>query len=165
MNVEFGYEHGPKGIDDKTYGVVQSPEEVCRRAWEICLAGGYIAYYYTYTAWDVIHPEDTPIGYSYFKNLIDFFNNTKYWLMEPADELVNNGYCMANHGFEYVIFINAPTKVRVKLSKLDRALSAKWFNPFTGKYIDTTGFGDAEVEFEPPSEWGNIPMALHLIYE
>ncbi len=161
VNVEFGYEHGPKGIDDKTYGVVQIPEEVCRRAWEICLAGGYIVYYYTYTAWDVIYPEDTPVGYSYFKNLIYFFSNTKYWLMEPADELVDYGYCLANRGFEYIIFINTPNKIKFK--EPNKALKARWFNPFTGKYIDANN--KESGEFEPPSEWGNIPMALHLISE
>ncbi len=61
-NVEFGYEHGPGGLEDKTYRVVQAPEEVVRRAWEIALAGGYTVYYYTYTAWDVIRPEDVPPG-------------------------------------------------------------------------------------------------------
>ncbi|HOX04685.1 MAG TPA: DUF5060 domain-containing protein [Candidatus Paceibacterota bacterium] len=47
VNVEFGYEHGPKGTNDLTYRVGQPPEEVLRRAWEIQMAGGYTAYYYT----------------------------------------------------------------------------------------------------------------------
>src|SRR5664280_201004 len=48
INTEFGYECGPKGIADKTYNVAQVAEEVARRAWEVCMAGGFAAFYYTY---------------------------------------------------------------------------------------------------------------------
>jgi hypothetical protein len=64
LNVEFGYEHGPKGPEDVTYRVEQPAEEVCRRAWNVVMAGGYGVYYYTYTAWDVLRPGDTPPGYA-----------------------------------------------------------------------------------------------------
>ena len=157
VNVEFGYEHGPKGIDDKTYGVVQSPEEVCRRAWEICLAGGYIAYYYTYTAWDVIKPEETPPGYAYFKNLYDFFNGTKYWLMEPADELVSEGYCLANRGKEYVVFLNKAKPFKISLP--DGSFKGFWFDPFNGKYMDS---GEIKGELNPPSGYSEKSIVLHI---
>jgi hypothetical protein len=100
MNVESGYEYGPKGPKDKTYSSAQSPEEVARRIRVIQMAGGYNAYYYTYTAWDVIRPADTPSGYTYLKNFRYFFNTTKYWMMTPNDSLVNKGYCLARPGRE-----------------------------------------------------------------
>ena len=78
-----------------TYRVAQAPEEVCRRAWEVCLAGGYGAYYYTYTAWDIVRPDDSPPGYRYFRQLREFFEHTGYWRMEPSDALVSEGYCLA----------------------------------------------------------------------
>ncbi len=56
INTEFGYEHGPNGFGDKTYSVAQSPAEACR-TWEVWMAGGFGAYYYNYTEWDIIHPE------------------------------------------------------------------------------------------------------------
>jgi hypothetical protein len=56
INTEFGYEHGPGGLNDKTYNRAQSAEEVCRRAWEIYTTGGFGVYYYTYTARDVLVP-------------------------------------------------------------------------------------------------------------
>ena len=120
LNVEFGYEHGPKGIKDKTYNVAQSPEEVCRRAWEICLAGGYVSYYCTYTAWDVIRPDDTPPGYAYFRHLREFFDTIGYWLMNPADDLVSEGFCLANPGREYIVFLNRPTAFTLKLEGLKK---------------------------------------------
>lgn len=162
VNVEFGYEHGLNGIEDKTYGVAQSPEEVCRRAWEICLAGGYIAYYYTYTAWDVIRPEDTPPGYAYFKNLYDFFSNTEYWLMKPADELVEDGYCLANKGKEYVIFVNKVDVLKIDLDNVSGTFTAYWFNPFTGESVDADDLTGGQHEINPPIDWFGKPLALHI---
>ena len=162
VNVEFGYEHGPKGIDDKTYGVAQSPEEFCRRAWEICLAGGYIAYYYTYTAWDVIRPEDTPPGYSYFRNLYTFFENTGYWLMDPADELVSKGHCLANPGQEYIVFLSAPQPFTLKLEGVNQPLKAEWYHPFTGEKVDAGMLSAGTSKLTPPTAWGKTPVALHV---
>jgi len=101
----LGFYDGEGGPQDKTYRVAQSAEEVCRRAWEICMAGGYAVYYYTYTAWDVIRADDAPPGYSYFRHLREFFERTRYWRMKPCDRLVNEGYCLADPGREYVVFL------------------------------------------------------------
>ncbi len=160
VNVEFGYEHGPKGLDDKTYGVVQPPEEVCRRAWEICLAGGYAAYYYTYTAWDVIRPEDTPPGYAYFKRLREFFERTQYWLLEPADDLVSEGYCLANPGAEYVVFLSQAKAFTLKIEGAQRALRANWYHPFSGETADGRQLGNGAAQLTPPAAWGQGPVAL-----
>lgn len=84
FNSEFGYEHGPGGIDDYTYGVRQSPEELIWRAWEVCMAGAYPAYYYTYTAWDVVDVSHEPPGYRYFQILYQFFSKLRFWELEPT---------------------------------------------------------------------------------
>lgn len=162
VNVEFGYEYGPKGPDDKTYRVAQSPEEVCRRAWEICVAGGYIVYYYTYTAWDVIRPEDTPPGYAYFKHLHDFFKGINYWLMQPAEGLVSEGYCLANPGKEYIVFLNEARPFTLKLEGLQGALEAVWYHPFTGERIEAGSLEGGVISLTPPAAWGEAPIALHV---
>jgi len=162
VNVEFGYEHGPDGIDDKTYGVVQPPKEVCRRAWEICLAGGYIAYYYTYTAWDVIRPEDIPPGYAYFKYIHEFFANTEYWLMNPADELIDDGYCLANKGEEYIFFVNKVDILKIDLGYVSGLFEAYWYNPFTGESVDADELTGGEHEINPPIDWYGSPLAFHV---
>jgi len=161
-NMEFGYEHGSKGLEDKTYRVVQPPEEVSLRAWEIYMAGGYAAYYYTYTAWDVIRPEDTPRGYVLFKRLREFFENTHYWLMEPADELVSDGYCLANPSREYIVFLKKPRKFRLKIEGAAAPLTAEWYNPFTGERLPAAKMENGIWEFKPPESWGDTPVALHL---
>ena len=104
-NVEFGYEQGPGGPEDKTYDSTHTPEELVRRAWEISMAGGYTAYYYTFTAWDVLRPDDTPTGYTYFRHLREFFESTRYWEMAPAENLASDGWTLANPGREYVVFL------------------------------------------------------------
>ena len=162
VNVEFGYEHGLAGLSDKTYGVVQPPEEVCRRAWEVQMAGGYGAYYYTYTAWDVIRPQDTPLGYAYFKHLRDFFSGTGYWRMEPKDELVSAGYCLAEPGQEYVVFLNHAQAFSLKLEGLGTALQAEWYHPFAGQRQAAGTLTNGTAQLTPPTDWGNGPVALHV---
>jgi hypothetical protein len=161
VNVEFGYEYGPNGLKDKTYSVVQSPEEVCRRAWVITVAGGGITYYYTYTAWDVIRTQDTPTGYVYFKNLYEFFINTKYWLMEPADNLVSKGYCLANPGKEYIVFLNNSEPFTLKLENAAKPLKARWFDPFKAEYQDCGLLNNRTQELTPLTLSGNGPIVLY----
>jgi len=162
VNVEFGYEHGPGGPDDLTYRVGQPPEEVCRRAWEICMAGGYTAYYYTYTAWDVIRPDDTPPGYAHFRRLREFFEGTRYWLMEPSDHLVSAGHCLANPGEEYVVFLDQPTVFTLELARGGGPLAGEWFQPFTGRRQRIPDPAAGARRFVPPSEWAGGPVVLHV---
>jgi len=161
INTEFGYECGPKGPDDKTYSKAQLPEEVCRRAWEVYMAGGFGAYYYTYTAWDIIRPKDTPPGYQYFKNLRDFFNSTGYWKMKPVEGVASDGYCLADVGAEYIVFLNSAAPFALTLGALPGAFAVEWYQPFTGARQAAGKIG-ARAGLTPPSEWGKGPVALHL---
>jgi hypothetical protein len=162
VNVEFGYEHGPRGLDDKTYGKAQPPEEVCRRAWEISLAGGYPVYYYTYTAWDVIRPQDTPPGYAYFKRLHDCFETTAYWLMEPADSLVSEGYCLADRGQEYLVFLSRAAPFTLDLKDLPTARDAVWLQPFSGERAPAGRLQSGVHSLTPPANWKDAPVVLHV---
>ena len=162
LNVEFGYEHGPQGLQDKTYRVAQSAEEVCRRAWELCLAGGYGAYYYTYTAWDVIRPEDSPPGYAYFRHLREFFDGNGYWRMEPADNLVSEGFCLAEPGREYIVFLNPPARFTLKLESLPKPAKAEWFHPFMGQRRSAGTLENGTQQLSPPEDWGTAPVVLHV---
>jgi hypothetical protein len=162
VNVEFGYEPGPRGLNDKTYGVVQPPEEVCRRAWEVSMAGGYGAYYYTYTAWDVIRPQDTPPGYAYFKHLREFFEGTSYWRMKPADDLVSAGYCLADYRREYVVFLNKSQPFSLNLEDLTAPAKAEWFHPLTGERQDAGMLAKGTAQMIPPSNWGAGAVVLQV---
>lgn len=162
LNVESGYEYGPKGPADKTYSHVHSPEDVAKFIWEIQMAGGYNAYYYTYTAWDVVRTNDTPPGYVYLKNFRDFFIKTKYWLLKPADSLVSKGYCLANTGNEYVIYENDAGTFQLNLSGLSKNLNAQWFQPLTGKYIGAAKIKNGINVLTPRVVFKNGPVVLHI---
>jgi len=162
INTEFGYEHGPGGITDKTYNVAQSPEEVIRRAWEVYLAGGFGAYYYTYTAWDVVRVNDTPPGYAYFKHLRDFLERTSYWRMRPIDALASAGSCLAEPGREYIVFLGQSASFTLKIEGATGPLAAEWYQPFSGDRRNAGTIENGIVELEPPSEWLNGPVVLHV---
>ncbi len=162
VNAEFGYEHGPGGPNDKTYGHTNTPEELARRAWEICMAGGYPVYYYTYTAWDVVRTADTPPGYAYFRNLRKFFEKSEYWLMKPADRLVSEGYCLADPGRAYLVFLNEAKPFTLKIEGVSGKLQAMWFNPFTGKEKTGGMMGNGSIQYTPPAPWGKGPVALRV---
>jgi len=161
-NVESDYECGPRGLEDKTYGKVMTPEQTLSTLWDIQMAGGYIAYYYTYTAWDVIRPLDVPTGYAYLKHFGDFWRATQYWKLEPSDNLVNNGWCMALPGREYVVFQKQAQPFTLEISNAKAQLKAEWFNPHTGKRSNAGAFGNGTAKFNPPGDWGVVPLVLHL---
>lgn len=161
VNVEFGYEHGPGGIEDKTYGKVQEPEEVVRRAWEIAMAGGYTAYYYTYTAWDVIRPLEAPKGYALFKHFGDFWRGTRYWTLEPAESLVDAGWCLADPGREYVVFLNQPGPFSLTIAGATAPLKAEWFHPHTGARTPAGTVANGTAKLAPPDGWGDAPLIFH----
>ncbi len=142
FNSEYGYEHGPGGMEDKT-------------------AGGYGAYYYTYTAWDVIRPEDTPPGYTYCKHLSDFFAGAGYWLMEPASDHVSAGDCLARPGEEYVVYLDEAEPFTLTV-EAPGPLAAEWFHPLTGERVAADPVAPGTAELTPPDGWADGPVALHV---
>lgn len=162
--VEYGYEHGPKGKDDKTYGVAQTPTEVCRRAWEVQMAGGYGVYYYTYTGWDVIRTEDTPPGYAHMKHLREFFEKTTYWRLQPDTKVVGerSGYCLSDPGREYVVYQDSTNPFTVVLERISSPLRATWYRPLTGEWLDGEPLGSGRHLVKPPAQWSAGPVVLHL---
>jgi hypothetical protein len=161
-NVESDYECGPGGVKDKTYNLAQTTDTTIQTLWEIAMAGGYTAYYYTYTAWDVIRPLDVPPGYGDMKHFGDFWRSTKYWLLQPSDSLVSEGYCLANTGREYVVYLNYAKPFTLNICHSAGKLVAEWFNPFTGKTKDAGSYGNGFVNINPPKDWGSTPVILHL---
>ena len=161
-NVESDYECGPGGLDDKTYRRAMTPEQTLGTAWEIQMAGGYAAYYYTYTAWDVIRPLDVPPGYAYFKHFGDFWRSTEYWKLEPSDKLVSGGWCLAQPGREYVVFENPPQPFTLEIAGAKSPLPGEWFNPHTGQRAAAGSFRNGTASLTPPADWGSAPLVLHL---
>ncbi len=161
-NVESDYECGPGGVNDKTFGGAMTAEATIRTLWEIAMAGGYTGYYYTYTAWDVMRPLDEPKGYTYMKHFGKFWRATQYWKLEPSDDLVSQGYCLAQPGKEYVVFQMQAEPFTLKIEQAQSPLSSNWFDPLSGKSTNAQQVENGTVTFQPPADWGKSPLVLHI---
>ncbi|MBD3183040.1 hypothetical protein GF312_12165 [Candidatus Poribacteria bacterium] len=54
---------------------------------------------------------------------------------KPMDDLASSGYCLANPGVEYLVFIPENGKVEVNLMDAKGDLIIEWFNPTTGEIL------------------------------
>lgn len=168
MNIEFGYEHGPGGISDKTYNQVQAPKEVCNRAWVLAMAGSYVVYYYTNTAWDVIKYDETPVGYQYFKIFSDFFNSIGFTDFIPSDFIQSNsqikkdpgGYSMVKNGKEMLFYRFSAEPFRLKTITPIQSFEAYWLHPYTGEKQKITTINNQLAT--PPAEWAGNPVVLYI---
>jgi hypothetical protein len=154
INEEFAYECGPGGVEDLSYHprVRHTAEEHVLRSWEVVFGGGYPGYYYLYTAWDVVRPDDLPPGYALHKRLVGFMRETEWWLLEPRPEVVdrNHGRCLARAlpgggpgGWEYLIYNNGTPTPRGEGQRLTvnfpnaaygrTTFDADWLHPLTGE--------------------------------
>lgn len=144
FNSEFGYEHGPGGLEDKVYGVAQTPEELIRRAYLVFMAGAYPAYYYTYTAWDVIKPELVPPGYAYFRLFAQWCQSLRWWEFDPSPECFRSRsiVCLARRGGdELAMFIDAGDHGKMwSITSID-------FSGYTGEWMDI--YSGERRPFEP----------------
>ncbi|HUT32120.1 MAG TPA: DUF6298 domain-containing protein [Planctomycetota bacterium] len=71
--------------------------------------------------------------------------------MTPQDKLASTGYCLANPGVEYLVYVPAGGKVTVDLSAAKGDLATAWFNPRTGEtHKGTAAGGGASESFTAP---------------
>jgi hypothetical protein len=110
----------------------------------------------------VIRPLDVPPGYAYLKHFGDFWRATEYWKLEPSDQLVSSGWCLAQPGREYVVFQKQAQPFTLEIAGAKSPLSGEWFNPQTGKGAAAGFFDNGTVSFTPPANWGNAPLVLRL---
>jgi len=64
--------------------------------------------------------------------------------MTPHDELVNRGYCLAEKGNQYAVYLTEGGSVTIDLRDRSETFNVKWFNPRTGENISrgTTNGGN-----------------------
>lgn len=71
--------------------------------------------------------------------LADFFDEVKWWKMEPAPELIRDyrePYCLANKGEEYVVYLRwgGPATINLSHTGEQAVFKYRWFNPATGEF-------------------------------
>jgi hypothetical protein len=154
VNVEYGYEEGVDNLP--TYGVKQPWEEVLRRTWEICCAGGYPNYYYSNTSWDLIKWQPEPPGWKRYRILRDFFESTRWWGAEPHQDLVVEGtaWCLADPGREYIVFAPQGGPITLRLTE-NKAFVGTRLDPHTGEMqngLEIAG-GDQTIDLPQGQPW------------
>ncbi|KAF0236723.1 MAG: hypothetical protein FD181_2493 [Prolixibacteraceae bacterium] len=120
INEEYGYEGhysiwgcGPTATKEPN---ARSGYNRSQLAWEICMAGGYQTTGET-AEFGTGAGEDTGGGWingrgndkmtmlNYYRIMKNCFEQTEYWKLKPASQLVNYGnLCLANPGKEYLIY-------------------------------------------------------------
>jgi hypothetical protein len=73
--------------------------------------------------------------WDYTRYALDFFTeNTRFWEMSPQSSLVDNGWCLAKKGEEYVVYLKNGGSTQMDLSGADGEFCMKWYNPRTGQF-------------------------------
>ncbi len=146
VNEEYGYE----GAADKP-GHGQNADWVRRCHWSIALAGGYATYGDWHDAAFYIGEPGPGKAPRQLKLLRQFFEALPVAEMVPRNELIEGGFCLARPGELYVFYL--PRGGQAKLSLPQRpALSARWFNPRTGQWLDRPGTLSGIVAPSAPDE-------------
>lgn len=159
LNIEYGYERGVENLP--TYRVKQDWQEVLRRTWEICCAGGYAAYYYSNTSWDLVKWDPEPPGWKRYRILRDFFEGTRWWGAEPHPELVLGGraWCLADPGREYIVFAARGGNVMLRLVE-KKTFTVTRLDPHSGEKsaLDELPGGDCTIEL--PADQPSVLLIL-----
>ncbi|MDZ7721351.1 MAG: DUF4038 domain-containing protein [candidate division KSB1 bacterium] len=106
-------------------------------AWEVFTAGGFstAGFFRTFApdkgGWDPEADMQEQLEYMYY---IEFVEKTRWWELQPHDELVTNAICAANPEKEYVIYSHAGGTIEVDLSAVSGTTRYQWLNPITGEY-------------------------------
>lgn len=110
--------------------------EIYRKGgWAFLTGGGFFTYGERRIAWDKpaswSRDLNTP-GAKEMTHVRTFWDAIEWWEMEPKNSLVSTGFCLAQPGREYVIYLPSGGGVNVDLSAASGSLDVAWFNPRNG---------------------------------
>jgi hypothetical protein len=148
-----------------TYNVHNDFTSTLTSTLECIMAGAAVNYYYTYHSWDVEKFDEVPYGLSAYGNAGDFFRSTAWRTLGPNEALINSPgtgrHCLANPGFEYVVYLQAAGNVTLAISgaPAGNSLAATWLNVVTGARQPLPNTGNGSKAFSNP--WPE-PALLHV---
>jgi len=179
LNIEYGYE---LGIDDlKTYKSRTTAPwlDVLKWTYALYLAGAYPCYYYSNTSWDLIKFEPEPPGWARYQILMALLEQLPFNKMQPANVLVGRGYCLADPGKAYVVYlpdggdadidltaIRCPIGPRGQLLESEHPITAGWMDITTGERRDVEISGWSwGTRVANPFEDKEKPVVLTILIE
>jgi len=159
-NAEHSYQIGNDG--GHTYSSINTKLQCLLNTYEIAMAGGYAAYYYTYHAWDVVRYAEVPASLNMYAFYTNFFLSTNWFTLKPSDASIgspSNGHCLANPGVEYIVYSSDGKPVSLTISGASGALHGSWMNIQTGAKTDAGTFSNGKATLSPP---GAQPSVIWL---
>jgi len=147
LNVEYGYELGVEDL--KTYRNVKTTagwEDMLKWTWALYAAGAYPCYYYNNTSWDLIRFEPESPGWVRYRYLRDFLEELPFNRMRADNDLVDSGYCLAETGKAYLVYLPEGGDAVIDLSAAEGSGEAacEWMDILTGTRVgagvDSTKF-------------------------
>ena len=151
---------------ENTYdGGTNSAESVFDKVMEVAMTGGYIAYYYSHHAWDVMEFNEVPRNIAYYSNLSKFMTSTNWFKMNPKDQLLGSGaqgkHCLADEGSSYIVYLarnQTSATLQVNGVAAGATLSGKWVNMLTGASVAVANVGNGTVALTKPTGWTEPAM-------
>jgi hypothetical protein len=159
VNVEFSYELGVEPLPTHTNRNQVGWQQMLHRAYLIYLAGGYAAYYYNNTAWDIFKPDPEPPGHARWQLLKEVLTSVPYWRMSPRPELAAGGPCLAEPGRQYACYVDGRDIV-LNLGGLTAEAAAEWVNTWSGEREGAGKLGPGVVRVARPKAFGDAPALL-----
>jgi hypothetical protein len=169
VNVEFGYEYGVENLPTHTHRNQSDWKEHLRRAYVIYFAGGYGAYYYNNTAWDVVKPDPEPPGMARWQILKQTFSELPYWRMSPCNELAVGATGLCDGGAVRAFYLD-PTgpglnqrpgaRMTLNLRGMNGSAEAVWVNTWTGERTEPVKIRPSVAVWQKPASFGEAPGVL-----
>ena len=156
VTVEFSYELGVEALPTHTNRNQVGWEEMLRRAYWIYLAGGYAAYYYNNTAWDIVKPDPEAPGMARWQTLKQVFESVPYWRMAPANHLAVGGPCLAEAGRTYLCYAEGPNLTL----NLGAETAGEWVNTWTGEREPAGRIPAGVARVTKPKRFDKAPALL-----
>ena len=101
-----------------------------------------------------LHPE----WHDDINKVWDLFDKFNWWNMTPRQDLVDTGYCLANPGLEYLVYL--PQGGIVNMNLVRGNYTVDWYDPTNpDKPVYTT---ITEDEVKPQLFLGNREILLHI---
>jgi hypothetical protein len=159
VNVEFGYEYGVENLPTHKHRNQSDWKEHLRRAYVIYFAGGYGAYYYNNTAWDVVKPDPEPPGMARWQTLKQTLSELPYWRMSPCNELAVGGPGLCDGGRARAFYLDGE-RITLNLRTMDGDGTAVWVNTWTTDRVQAGSVQRGVVTLRKPAAFAEAPAVL-----
>jgi hypothetical protein len=91
----------------------------------------------------------------------DFFEDVPFWRMKPRQDLVDNGFCLAEPGRCYLVYLERPGRVNVLVE--DGPYQVRWIDARDTEHVHAGGVTDARRPLACPEGGDDWLLSLTLV--